>query len=195
MIKGLRYFSVAVRDLDEALGIYRDMLGMKQRTDVRQTQWGFENIMVGDDEKNMVELIHVTDPNSALARFMNSRKNKDNPEGEGLYLVSLEVDDLAKAVADIRAKGGRVIDQGTPNTAWVHPLSTRMAFLELYEAPKDAAQPPAGAAETPAARRPARRAPARSASKPTASAKRTTTRASAAKKPAKPATRRTKARG
>ncbi len=136
LFKGIRYFSVAVRDLEEAIGIYAG-LGMEQNSPVREARWGFRNTMMGHEGQNLVELIQVSDANSALGRFMKSRANSDNPEGEGIYLVSMEVDDLPATIERIQSAGGRVAtDPESPNTAWVHPLSTRFAFLELSQRPQ-----------------------------------------------------------
>ena len=133
MFEGLRYFSVAVRDLQEAAGLYK-ALGMEQNTEERETRWGFNNIMMGSEGKNLVELIQVTDENSALARFMKGRANSDNPNGEGIYLVSLEVDDIEATKKSIEASGGRyTTEDESPNTIWVHPLSTRFALLEISQ--------------------------------------------------------------
>ncbi|MBI4328855.1 MAG: VOC family protein [Chloroflexi bacterium] len=133
MITGLTYFSVAVRDLNEAVALYKT-LGLEQATPIRETRWGFKNAMMGSGGRNYIELIQVSDPNSALARHMRSRARPDNPEGEGIYLVSLEVDDLRATMDRVRASGGRVTTEPeSPNTAWVHPLSTRFALLELAQ--------------------------------------------------------------
>lgn len=134
MIKGIRYFSVAVRDMAEAAKLYHDVLGLEQRTPIQETRWGFKNTMMGHGDRNVVELIQDSDPNSALAKFMKSRANPLNPLGEGIYLVSLEVDDLPATIERARKAGGRITTEPeSPNTAWVHPLSTRFAFLELTE--------------------------------------------------------------
>ena len=49
--------------------------------------------------------------------------------------VAIEVDDLEAALKHIESKGGTVIrSDGTASIAWVHPLSTKMVFIELSQA-------------------------------------------------------------
>jgi len=134
MIKKLRYFSVAVTDLVEAIKQFQDLLGLQQMTPIQDTRWGFRNAMMGDGDEAWIELISPFDEKSALARHMRERSRPQNPNGEGIYLVGFEVDNLKEMVQRIRDQGGRVTQEAeSPNTAWIHPLSTRYAFIELSE--------------------------------------------------------------
>ena len=55
---------------------------------------------LGNGEDAFLELLEPTDPNSAVARFLKSH-------GEGVYLVSFNVENLEEAVKQVRANGGR----------------------------------------------------------------------------------------
>ncbi len=135
MIKKIRYFSVAVTDLEAAIKEYEERLGLKQMTPIRDTRWGLRNAMMGDGTEAFIELIEPTSPNSALARFMRDRTTPTNPKGEGLYLVGVEVENLEESIKQIREKGGRVTQEPeSPTTAWVHPLSLHYTLLELQQA-------------------------------------------------------------
>ncbi|MBM2825978.1 MAG: mce [Dehalococcoidia bacterium] len=132
MFKGIRNILVAVTDLEEAIKKYQDVFGLEQTTPIRDTRWGFRNAMMGCNGQNFIELAQPSDEKSALARFMKERSNPLNPGGEGLYLIAIEVDDLGKAVDQVKKGGGRVSqDAESPNAAWVHPLSSHYAFFEL----------------------------------------------------------------
>ena len=84
---------------------------------------------VGDSE---VELLESTAPDGPIARYIE--KN-----GEGIQHIALRVDDLEKALAELKAKGVRLIDEkprygaGGARIAFVHPKSTGGILLELSE--------------------------------------------------------------
>ena len=133
MIQGLRYFSVAVTNLEETVKQYQDMFGLKQMTPIRETSWGFRATMLGNGETAFIEIVQPAKPDSALARHMKERARPQNPQGEGVYVVSVEVDDWEATIKNIRDHGGKVIQQPeTPDLAWAHPLSTKYVLLELH---------------------------------------------------------------
>ena len=98
MFKRIRYFSIAVTDLDEAVAKYEKLFGLKLMSEPNVQRWGFKGVMIGNGEDRMVEVIQPTDPDSALSRFMKERAIPSNPNGEGIYLVSIEVDDIKETV-------------------------------------------------------------------------------------------------
>ena len=133
MWKNISYFSVAFTKLEEGIKLYENMFGLKQMTPVRETHWGFRNVMMGDGERQFLEIIEPTNPESALARFMKERSRPQNPDGEGVYIIGVEVDDLEAAIKRIRDGGGKVTQEAeSSDMAWVHPLTTRHTFIELH---------------------------------------------------------------
>ncbi len=134
MFKKIRYFSIAVTDLDEGMKKFESLFGLTAMTEPFEQRWGFKGVMLGNGEDRLIEMIQPSDPDSALARFMKERAIPSNPNGEGLYLVSVEVDDINETVKQIREAGGRVTqDENSPNTAWVHPTTSNFAFMELTQ--------------------------------------------------------------
>ena len=134
MFQNVRYFSVAVPNLEEAMERYEKLFGLKPMSEPREQRWGFKGVMMGAGEARIVELVQPSDPTSALARFMKERSYPSNPNGEGIYLVSVAVDDIGKAVQQIKDGGGRVTQvEESPNVAWVHPTSSNFAFIELTQ--------------------------------------------------------------
>ena len=84
---------------------------------------------VGDSE---IELLESTSPDGPIARYIE--KN-----GEGIQHMALRVDNLESALAELKAKGVRLIDEkprygaGGAKIAFVHPKSTGGILLELSE--------------------------------------------------------------
>ena len=136
MFERIAYFQHAVRDLEEAMGVYADLLGMEETRGVNDwhDRWGLRSVRVGNEGRDAVELLEATDPERPLAQFMAGRANDDNPLGEGIYGIGIEVDDLAAVIENAQANGVRVIvDPESQGVAWIHPLSTRGALLELVQ--------------------------------------------------------------
>ena len=133
MWKNINYFSVAVTNLDEGIKMYEDMFGLKQMGPIRETRWGFRNAMMGDGQKAFIEIIEPTNPDSALSHFMEERSRPENPHGEGVYIIGVDVDDLDATIKNIRDHGGKVTQNPElPDIAWVHPLTMKFTFIELH---------------------------------------------------------------
>ncbi|MEZ4554507.1 MAG: VOC family protein [Dehalococcoidia bacterium] len=133
-----QYFSVAVRDLEEGMKRYEQFFGLKPVGEIMEQRWGFRGVMLGTDEGAILELISPMREDSALKRFMDMREGDAYPDGEGLYLVGMQVDDLAATVARIEAAGGKITrEEESPNAAWVHPLSNGNVLVELLARPDE----------------------------------------------------------
>ena len=129
MIQKIDHIGVAVSDMDEALKLYRDVLGLKveKTEDFQGMKIAF--IPIGDTE---FELLQPTDPDGALAKFLEKK-------GEGIQHIALRVDDVAKSLEEFKGKGLRVIDEkprpgaGGASIAFFHPKSTRGVLLEICQ--------------------------------------------------------------
>ncbi|MCC6236027.1 MAG: VOC family protein [Dehalococcoidia bacterium] len=138
-ILGIQYFSIAVNDIDAAVERYVRAFGLKKRTEVQDTRWGFKNCMVGTDEGNLIEVIAPSQPDSALARFMKMREGPAYPGGEGIYLVGMRVEDTAAQISMAAGQGLKVTTEpDSPTSAWIHPATNGNVMLEFNQA-----QPPA----------------------------------------------------
>lgn len=135
MLKKLKYIAVAVTNLEEGAKLYENLLGLKPMTPAEDTQWGFRRIMLGDGQEPFVEVMQPKDDTVPLARFMKEHSGPSNPDGQGIYLVCFETDNLPEEIARIKANGGRVTaDSEPPSVAWIHPLTMRNVFIELQQA-------------------------------------------------------------
>ncbi len=129
------HIGIAVRNLDEALRLYHDTLGIPLlgRETVESDQVSVAFLPIGDTR---VELLEATDPESPVARFIERR-------GEGVHHLAFEVDDLEKALEVLRDRGFRLIDEkprlgaGGALVAFVHPRSTSGVLIELCEHPRE----------------------------------------------------------
>jgi len=136
-----QYFSVAVRDLEEGMKRYEQFFGLKPVGEIMEQRWGFRGVMLGTDEGAILEMISPQREDSALKRFMDMREGDAYPNGEGLYLVGMQVDDLEGTVQRIQAAGGKVTrEEESPTAAWVHPLSNGNVMVELLAKREEAAE-------------------------------------------------------
>jgi len=130
-IKKINHVAVVVDDMDKALSFWRDALGMElhELRDVpaEQSQVAFLPL-----EGSEVELVMPTSDDSGIAKYLSKR-------GPGMHHICLEVDDILGMLAQLRAKGVRLINE-EPRTAadgkkyaFIHPESTSGVLVELYE--------------------------------------------------------------
>ena len=128
----LDHIGIAVRDLDEALAFYRDALGLEiaPPEEVASQKVRAHFIPVGEAS---LELLEATAPDSPIARYVEKR-------GPGIHHLTLRVDDIHAALARLKDKGIRLIDESPrPGAegaliAFVHPASTHGVLVELKQA-------------------------------------------------------------
>lgn len=129
MIEKIDHIGIAVSDLEEALKVYRDMLGLKVEHVEEFEGMKIAFIPIGDTE---FELLQPTDPEGALAKFVEKR-------GVGVQHIALRVDDVEKSLEELKAKGLRAIDSkprpgaGGASIAFFHPKSTMGVLLEICQ--------------------------------------------------------------
>ncbi len=133
MIKKINHVAIAVSDIEGALGFWRDGLGLSvdHVEDVPSQKATVVFIPVGESE---VELVKPTVEDTGVAKFLAER-------GGGMHHLCLEVDDIAAALADLKAKGVRLINEAPVELpgrrmAFIHPKSTGGVLVELYELTK-----------------------------------------------------------
>jgi len=132
-IKRLDHVAIVVEDIEAALSFWRDALGLEleQVVDVPEQKSQVAFLPVGGSE---VELVKPTSDDSGVARYLQKR-------GPGIHHLCFEVDDIAGALAQLKARGTRLINE-TPMTleggkqiAFIHPESTFGVLVELYQLP------------------------------------------------------------
>ncbi|HWH24765.1 MAG TPA: methylmalonyl-CoA epimerase [Candidatus Limnocylindria bacterium] len=128
----VHHVAIIVRDLEAALGFYRDRLGLPVELVLPIGSDGVTIAFLPVGESK-VELVMPTDPATGVARFLESR-------GEGFHHVCFEVADLAAELARLAAAGAELIDarprRGAEGpVAFIHPRSCHGVLVELIEAP------------------------------------------------------------
>jgi len=128
----VHHVALIVRDLDDALGFWRDTLGLPVEL-VLPIETDHVTIAFLPVGESKVELVVPTDDTTGVARFLASK-------GEGFHHVCFEVEDLAATLADLAGDGLELIDRAPRKgaegpVAFIHPRSCHGVLVELIEAP------------------------------------------------------------
>jgi len=129
----LDHVGIAVADLREALAFYRDALGLEIETpeEVASQRVRAHFIPAGEAA---LELLEATADDSPIAKYVAKR-------GPGLHHITLRVDDIRAALAQLKAKGVKLIyadpREGAHGSlvAFIHPSSAHGVLVELKQAP------------------------------------------------------------
>ena len=124
------HLGVAVRSIDDAIGIYR-ALGLSEsgREEVASQKVITAFLPVGESS---IELLQPTSADSPVGKFLEKR-------GEGIHHVCFAVENLEAALADLSRKGFRLIHTapvpgaGGKRVAFLHPEAGRGVLIELAE--------------------------------------------------------------
>ena len=135
MLKQIDHIAVVVQDMEAALKVYRDALGLPlarvEDVPAEAVKVAFLPMPEGDGE---VELVQPTDEESGIARFLAKR-------GQGIHHICFRVDDIQAAMDHVVANGLQVIEDeprvGSQGQKYVfiHPKSAHGVLIELYELP------------------------------------------------------------
>ncbi len=128
----IHHVALIVQSIEDALGLWRDMLGLELETimDIASDRVRIAFLGVGESK---VELVQPTDDTTGVARFLASK-------GEGFHHVCFEVPNLAEALIRLELDGLELIDtvprRGAEGpVAFIHPRSCHGVLVELIEAP------------------------------------------------------------
>jgi methylmalonyl-CoA/ethylmalonyl-CoA epimerase len=127
----LDHIGIATRQIDEALGLWRDTLGLSLDHEEEVVEQGVRvgMLAIGDTH---VELLEPLSDDSPVGRFLKKR-------GPGVHHIAVRVDDIRAELARLKTRGARLIDPeprvgaGGCLVAFVHPSSTGGVLLELVE--------------------------------------------------------------
>lgn len=127
----INHLGIATKGIDEALKFWEDALGLENvHTEVVDDQKvRVAMLPIGESR---VELLEPTSDDSPISKFLEKR-------GGGIHHIAIDVDDIEASLAQLKAKGMRLIDE-TPRigaegclVAFVHPASTNGVLLELVQ--------------------------------------------------------------
>ena len=135
MLTAVDHVGVAVDDLDAALALYRDMLGMPLVHRETVTEQGLEAALLDVGESH-IELLSPLGPDTTVGKFLARR-------GPGLHHVAYRVESVEEALAALSKAGMRLIDEqprtGIRNSrvAFIHPSSTGGVLTEIVQPAPD----------------------------------------------------------
>jgi len=130
MFIGMDHVGVAVKNLDEAISVYRDILGFKLLGVHVLTERKVKVAFLSTGGETQIELLEPLGSESPVAKFLESR-------GEGIHHIAVKVDNIEKALEDLKMKGVMLVDEKPragaegKKIAFVHPKSTKGVLLEL----------------------------------------------------------------
>ncbi len=145
----LDHIGIAVRDVAAALAFYRDALGLDIEAPEEVVSQHVRAHFIPAGQSSL-ELLEATAPDSPIAKFVEKR-------GPGLHHITLRVDDINAALAQLKARGAKLIDERPRRgaegalVAFVHPSSTHGVLVELKQVAAVVAQDfsPAHVAQAP----------------------------------------------
>jgi methylmalonyl-CoA/ethylmalonyl-CoA epimerase len=125
------HIAIAVENLDEAVELYERMLGLAVTRRERVADFEADTATF-ELAGAAIELVQGTSEESAIRKFVKAR-------GPGIHHIAFAVEDIDQALADLKAKGVRLIDE-TPQrgkehsrVAFIHPESTQKILYELVQ--------------------------------------------------------------
>lgn len=125
------HVGIAVKGMKAGEKFWTDTLGMecKGYETVEEQRVTTAFFPVGESE---VELLEPTSEDSPVAKFIEKK-------GEGIHHVAFRVENIEAALAELKEKGIRLIDEvprngaGGAKIAFLHPKSTHGILVELCE--------------------------------------------------------------
>jgi len=130
MFLGMDHVGVAVKNLDEAISVYRDILGFKLLGIHVLTERKVKVAFLSTGGETQIELLEPLGSENPVAKFLESR-------GEVIHHIAVKVDNIEKTLEELKKKGVMLVDE-KPRTgaegkriAFVHPKSTKGVLLEL----------------------------------------------------------------
>jgi methylmalonyl-CoA/ethylmalonyl-CoA epimerase len=125
------HLGIAVHSIEEAKKFFQDTLGLKFQGSetVAEQKVTTAFFPVGDSE---VELLESTAPDGPIAKYLEKR-------GEGIQHIAFRVENIEEALAELKEKGIRLIDEkprlgaGGAKIAFLHPKSTHGVLIEISE--------------------------------------------------------------
>ena len=127
----LDHVGIAVSDLQASLAFFRDVLGLHVEA---SEEIGSQRVRATflNTGQSTFEMLEATAADSPIAKFIEKR-------GAGMHHVALRVDDIEAALAQLRSRGIRLIDEkprpGAEGAlvAFIHPSAAHGVLVELKQ--------------------------------------------------------------
>jgi methylmalonyl-CoA/ethylmalonyl-CoA epimerase len=125
------HLGIAVNSMDDGKNFWSDVLGLHfegaETVEEQKVTTGF--FPVGESE---VELLESTSPDGPVAKFIEKK-------GPGFQHVAFRVENIDEALAELKEKGVKLIDEtprigaGGAKIAFLHPKATGGVLVELCQ--------------------------------------------------------------
>ncbi|RZB34431.1 MAG: methylmalonyl-CoA/ethylmalonyl-CoA epimerase [Desulfobacteraceae bacterium Eth-SRB1] len=125
------HLGIAVNSINKGKKFWGDRLGL----------WLEDSEVMADEKlitaffpigESEIELLESTDPDGPIGKYLEKR-------GEGIHHVAFLVENIEEALAELKEKGIRLVDEkprkgaGGAKIAFLHPKSTNGVLVELCE--------------------------------------------------------------
>ena len=133
-VLGVDHIGIAVTDLKEVGSFWSEALGLPANGEETVAEQKVTTGFFPTPNGSEIELLAATDEESPIAKFIEKNKGRG-----GIQHIALRVDDLEAALADLKEKGVRLIDEkprkgaGGAKIAFVHPKASHGVLLELCQ--------------------------------------------------------------
>jgi methylmalonyl-CoA/ethylmalonyl-CoA epimerase len=125
------HLGIAVNSIEQGKSFWSDILGLsfEGAETVAEQKVTTAFFPVGESE---VELLESTAPDGPVAKYIEKR-------GEGIQHIAFRVADIDAALAELKAKGVKLIDEtprlgaGGARIAFLHPKATGGVLVELCQ--------------------------------------------------------------
>jgi methylmalonyl-CoA/ethylmalonyl-CoA epimerase len=132
-VKKVDHIGIAVPNLEEAVKVYRALLGKDPEHYEEVAEQKAKTAFFGVGETNL-ELLQSTSPDGPIGKFIEKNSGRG-----GIHHICIQVEDIEKVLEEYKKQGIQLIDQ-TPRIgahgkkiAFIHPKSTGGVLLELSE--------------------------------------------------------------
>ena len=125
------HLGIAVNSIEDGKNFWMDALGLEfegsETVEEQKVTTAF--FPVGESE---VELLESTAPDGPIAKFLEKK-------GPGIHHVAFRVENVEAALAELKEKGIKLIDEkprmgaGGAKIAFLHPKATNGILVELCE--------------------------------------------------------------
>ncbi len=131
-MRELDHIGIAVKNLDEAMKFYRDVLGL-ELVEVEEVPEEKVKIAMFKAGSVYIELLQGLSEDSAISKFVAKR-------GEGIHHIAIRVEDVDTLTKELKERNVRVVYEepklvsgGKRKINFIHPKATHGVLLEILE--------------------------------------------------------------
>ncbi len=131
-MRELDHIGIAVKNLDEAIKFYRDILGL-ELVEVEEVPEEKVKIAMFKAGSVYIELLQGLSEDSAISKYIAKR-------GEGIHHIAIRVENVDTLTKELKEKGVRIVYEepklvsgGKRKINFIHPKATHGVLLEILE--------------------------------------------------------------